>query len=332
MSLNQMLQQTQRLLREQKQEFSNPTDLVSYINNARREVALRTQCIRVVTSSSGVITGYSIASQGAGYSATAAVTVTAPDFPSGQLPYPNGLQATANPTVLVGEITQIDPVVGGVGYFEPTVTITDSTGTGAAASAIVQKINLLNQGQEQYLFSNIDLTGNPGCKSVYAVRGVALIYSGYRYSLEYMAWSRYQIYRAYPYSYQYTPAIYSQFGQGSNGSLYVYPLPSQALQAEFDCQCLPSDLIDDLSVEAIPDPWTDAVPYMAVHLAFLELQNYNAARMFLELYEKRALSYSQFTRIGRGSNPYGRPVWAGFMLGATALLSLLHHGAAAWFC
>lgn len=307
MSLNDMLQQTQRLLREQNQVFENPDDLRSYVNNARREIALRTQCIRVLTPSSGVITGYSIIAQGAGYSNTPTVSVSAPDFPSGQLPYPNGLPATAFPTVQSGEIVQVDPVVGGAGYFQPSVTITDPTGTGASAAAIVQKINLLNQGQEQYLFSNIDLSGNPGCKSVYAIRGMSIIYSGYRYSLEYMAWTRYQIYRAYPYSYQYTPSMYSQFGQGVNGSFFCYPLPSQALQCELDCQVLPIDLIDDQSFEAIPDPWTDAVPYMAAHLAFLELQNYNAARFFLELYEKRALSYSQFTRIGRGSNPYGRP-------------------------
>ena len=307
MALNQMLQQTQRLLREQNQVFENPTDLISYINNARREIALRTQCIRILTPSSGVITGYSITAAGSGYSNTPTVAVTAPDFPSGQLPNPNGLQATANATVISGQITQIDPVVGGDGYFQPTVTITDATGVGATASAIVSRINLLNQGQEKYNFSDIDLSGNPGCKSVYAVRGLSIIYSGYRYSLEYMAWTRYQLYRAYPYQYQYTPAIYSQYGQGANGTFFCYPLPSQNLQAELDCQCLPTDLVDDLSVEAIPEPWTDAVPYMAAHLAFLELGNMNNARMYLELYEKRALSYSQFTRIGRGSNPYGRP-------------------------
>lgn len=307
MSLNSMLQQTQRLLREQNQVFENPTDLISYINNARREIALRTQCIRILTSSSGVITGYSITAAGAGYTATPTVDVTAPDFPSGKLPYPNGLQATAFPTVINGEITQIDPVVGGAGYFQPTVTITDQTGTSAEASAIVQQINLLNQGQEVYPFSGINLSGNPGCKSVYAVRGISLIYSGYRYSLECLPFTRYQLYRAYPYQYQYTPAICSQYGQGTNGDFYFYPLPSQTIQAEWDCQCLPSDLVDDLSPEAIPDPWTDAVPYMAAHLAFLELGNFNMAKAYLDLYEKRALSYSQFTRIGRGVNPYGRP-------------------------
>lgn len=306
MPLFDMLQQTQRLLREQNQVFENPDDLIAYINNARREVALRTQCIRVLTPSSGVISGYSITAAGAGYSATPTVTVTAPDFPSGRLPNPNGLQATASATVLGGAIASIDPVVGGEGYFNPTVTITDTTGTGATARVIVQGINLLNQGQEVYPFSGIDLSFNPGCKSVYAVRGISLIYSGYRYSLECLAFSRYQIMRAYPYQYQYTPAICSQFKQGTQGDFYFYPLPSQSIQAEWDVQCLPSDLTDDQSVEAIPDPWTDAVPYMAAHLALIELQNYNAARFMFDLYEKRALFYSQSVRIGRSINPYGR--------------------------
>lgn len=307
MSLFSYLQQTQRLLREQNQVFENPDDLVSYVNNARREIALRTQCIRVLTPSAGSISTYSVTAAGTGYSQTPTVTVSAPDFPSGAMPSPNGLQATAQATVLGGVIASIDPLVGGTGYFQPTVTITDPTGTGATVSANVVGINLLNQGQEVYNFAAMDLSGNPGCGVIYAVRGMSIIYSGYRYSLERLAFSRYQIYRAYPYQYQYTPAIFSQFGQGANGSLYVYPLPSQALQAELDCQCLPSDLTDDQSVDAIPQPWDDAVPYMAAHLALIELQNYNAARFMLDLYEKRALSYSQFTRIGGGINQYGRP-------------------------
>ena len=310
MALFEMLQQTQRLLREQNQVFENPDDLIAYINNARREIALRTQCIRVLTPSSGIITGYTVTEPGTGYLTTAAptVTVTAPDFPSGMLPNPNGLQATAAATVAAdGTISAIDPVVGGEGYFQPTVTVDDPTsGTTATADAVVAGINLLNQGQEVYPFSGIDLTANPGCASVYFVRGMSIIYSGYRYSLEMLAFSRYQTYRAYPYQYQYTPAIMSQFGQGANGNLFVYPLPSQSLQAELDCQCLPSDLIDNQSFEAIPQPWTDAVPYMAAHLALIELQNYNAARFMMELYEKRALFYSQSVRIGRSINQYGR--------------------------
>ena len=307
MSLFDYLQPVQRLLREQNQVFENPDDLIAYINNARREIALRTQCVRVLTSSAGAISSYSITAAGSGYTNNPTLTVSAPDFPSGMLPFPNGDQATAGAIVQSGTIVQVDSTYGGAGYFQPTLEITDTTGTGATAEPVVVGVNLLNQGQEKYLFSDIDLSGNPGCASVYAVRGMSIIYSGYRYSLEALAWSRYQIYRAYSQQYQYTPAIMSQFGQGTNGSYFVYPLPSQALQAELDCQCLPSDLVDNQSVDVIPQPWTDAVPYMAAHLAMIELQNYNAAKFFLELYERRALSYSQFTRIGRSTNQYGRP-------------------------
>lgn len=307
MSLFDYLQPVQRLLREQNQVFENPEDLIAYVNNARREIALRTQCVRVLTSSAGAIASYSITAAGSGYTNAPTFTVSAPDFPSGMLPYPNGDQATASGIVQGGAIVQVDSSYGGAGYFQPTLTITDATGTGATATPVVVGVNLLNQGQEKYLFSDIDLSGNPGCEAVYAVRGISLIYSGYRYSLEALAWSRYQIFRAYPYQYQYTPAVMAQFGQGTDGSYFVYPLPSQSMQAELDCQCLPSDLVDNQSVDVIPNPWNDAVPYMAAHLAFLELGNLNAAKFFLELYERRALSYSQFTRIGRGTNQYGRP-------------------------
>ena len=306
MSLFEYQKQTQRLLREQNQVFENPEDLVSYINNARREIALRTQCVRVLTPSSGMISGYNF-TPGSGYSANPVVSVTPPDFPSGVLPYPNGLQATANATSQGGVIVSVDPVVGGYGYFQPVATITDATGHGATVTPIVVGINLLNQGQERYDFANIDLSGNPGCAAVYAVRGIAIIYSGYRYSPERLSWSRYQVYRAYPYQATYVPAICAQFAQGINGSLFFYPIPSQPLQTEWDCQCLPSDLIDNQSVDVIPQPWTDAVPYMAAHLALLELQNFNASKFMLDLYEKRALSYSQFTRIGGAVNQYGRP-------------------------
>jgi len=312
MALFDYLKQVQRLLREQNQTFSNVDDLTAYINNARREVALRTQCVRILTPSSGMILGYTVTNPGTGYSIVTppTVTVTAPDFPSGMGANPNGLQATASATVSAGgTIVSVDPVVGGEGYFAPTVTISNPvSGTTATATAVVGGITLLNQGQEVYPFSGIDLSANPGCESVYGVRGISIIYSGYRYSLECMAFSKYQTYRAYPYQYQYTPAIISQFGQGTNGNFFFYPLPSQSLQAEWDCQCLPSDLVDDQSVDVIPSPWKDAVPYMAVPLAYLELQNMNAAKFYLDLYEKRALFYSQSARIGRASNMYGRPL------------------------
>ena len=301
------LKDTQRFLREQKQAFINPQDLIAYVNRARREIAMRAQCIRVLTPISASITGWTVTAGGTSYSNTPTLTITAPDFPSGNLPYPNGAQATAQAVVQSGVITAIDSTYGGAGYFSPTMTITDTTGTGATATPTLTWINQLNQGQEVYRFSDVDLSMNPGCESVYFVRGISLLYNNYRFSLPMYSFTTYQaMVRQYPFQYQYIPTFASQFGQGTNGSLYLYPLPSQVYQCEYDCQCLPSDLTDDLSVEAIPQPWQDAVAFYAAHFAFLELQNYNAAKGMLDLYEKFAQRYSDYARVGRVVNPYGR--------------------------
>lgn len=303
------LQQVQRLLREQKQEFSNPEDLLSYINLARREVAGRTQCIRRLTPISGQIISTNLVSGGSGY-VSPVVTITTPDFPSGKLPNPNGLQATATALFSGGVITDVIIQNGGDGYFQPLITITDATGpgTGASATANLSPMNLLVQGQEQYPFSDIYLGDWPGVDCVHLVQGVSVIYANYRYSLPMYAFSVYQAQiRQYPYQYSYVPSFASQQGQGAGGVFFVYPLPSQTYQWEFDCFCLPTDMRLDNSIsEAIPQPWTDAVQYMAVSLAYGELQNFNVSKFYQAEFDRRTLGYSQQARPGRMTNPYGR--------------------------
>lgn len=305
--LNYYLKQTQRYLREAKQDWINPEDLIDYINRARKEVALRAECIRVLTPISGSIVSYDLTAGGSGYSGTPIITITPPDFPSGVAPYPQGRQATASATVLAGVITGVFSQDGGSGYFQPQVTITDPTGIGAAVTPTLSFINELNQGQEVYPFSGIDLSANPGCQSVFRVISISIIYSNYRYSLPVYPFSVYQAQiRQYPFQYEFVPVMASQFGQGASGSFYVYPLPSQTYQYELDCLCLPQALETDQSFEALPDPWIDAVPYFAAHLGYLELQNHNASNYFLTLFEKFLQGFSNAARRGRAVNPYGR--------------------------
>ena len=301
------MQDVQRFLREQRQELLNPADIISYINRARRDVAGFAQCVRRLTPSASFVKTIAVTAGGSGYSANPTVTISAPDFPSGYGSNPNGLQATATANVVGGVIASITVNVGGDGYFQPTVTITDSTGTGATATATVGTTNTANQGQEVYPFSSLDLSIWPGVDSVIGVRSVSIIYNNYRYSLPCYSFSTYQsMIRQYPFQYQYVPTFSSQFGQGADGSFYLYPLPSQTYQMEWDCQCLPSNLHDDQDVEVIPKPWQDAIAFYAAHLAFLELQNFNAAQGYLALYEKFVVRYSNQARIGRAVNPYGR--------------------------
>lgn len=303
------LKQTQRFLREQRQEFNNPEDLLVYVNRARREVAGRTQCIRRLTPISGQCVSVLVTAGGHGYVAPVA-TITAPDFPSGVLPFPSGKQATALVQMNGGVVTAIDVQEGGSGYFLPQITVTDSNGpgTGATGTVTISPINTLNIGQEVYNFSDIFLGNFPGVDSVHAIKSASVIYANYRYSLPMYAFSTYQsMIRQYPFQYQYVPTFCSQFGQGAGGSFYAYPLPSQTYQWEFDCFCLPQDMLIDNSIpEAIPQPWTDAVPYMAAQLAFMELQNFNSAKYYEQQFDKMTLGYSSQARPGRAVNPYGR--------------------------
>jgi hypothetical protein len=306
-SLNSHMKMVQRFLRDQSQEVMNPDTLRTFINEARREVAMRSQCLRVLPPISGAIATIPVTAGGSGYTAPV-VTISAPDSPSGQLPFPAGAQALATAVQVGGVITSINVAYGGSGYFQPTVTITDPHGTGASATAVTTLNNTLNANQEIYAFSNVDLSQFPGIASIYYVRGVSIIYANYRYSLPVYSFSVYQA-RIRQYSagsYTYVPTFGAQFGQGTSGSLYLYPPPSQAYQMEWDCQCLPQDLLDDQSVEAIPDPWTDAVPYYAAHLAMIEMQNWNSARAFEDRFDDRMHRFGAYTRPGRATNPYGR--------------------------
>lgn len=306
-SLNTYLKQVQRFTRDANQLLLNPEDLTDYINQARREVAMRAQAIRVLTPVSGAIVSGTIESGGTGYTNPSAI-ISPPDSPSGALPFPNGAQATALVTQTGGVITDIQIAFGGAGYFQPTITITDPTGSGADIRLTTTVNNTLNQGQEQYDFPNIDVSQFPGVKSVYSVRSISVLYTNYRYSLPVYSFSTYQaMIRQYVGgTYQYVPSFASQLGRGTNGSLFLYPLPSQTYQLEFDCMCLPSDLTTDADWEAIADPWVDAVPFYAAFLAFMELQNHQAARSLLELFDQRMMRFGGYVQPGRVTNPYGR--------------------------
>ncbi len=306
-SLNDYLQQCQRLLRDQRQELFNPGDMTSYINRSRREVAMRSQCLRVLTPVSGAVTAASIVATGSGYSSSPTITITAPDFPSGGTINPTGAQATASAVVQSGTISSVDITYGGAGYFQPSASITDSAGSGASVTLTVSNPNVLVAGQEVYKFSDVDLTAFPGVDSIFMIKSISILYSNYRYSLPVYAFSEYQAkLRRYPFSYQWVPTCATQFGQGADGSFMVYPIPSQAYQFELDCFCTPSDLTTNLSDEALPLPWTEAVPFGALYYAFLEIQNYNVAKFMNDQFDLFMNRYSTYARPGRMVNPYGR--------------------------
>lgn len=300
------LKDTEGLLRDRNQRSMNTDDLVGYINRARRYLALRTQSIRILPPVSGSIVSITVTAGGSGYTNPQA-TISAPDFPNGQVLYPGGAQATAIAQQIDGQVYSVGVTFGGFGYFQPSVTITDPTGSGATATAQVSPILTVNPFQEIYNFSDFPLSESPGVKSVFAIFSGSIIFNNFRYMLLNYPWTQYQaLIRSYPQQYYYVPTVMSQYGQGTAGSMYLYPLPNALYQWEADCLCLPTDLYDDEDYEALPEPWTDAVPYFAAHMSYLELQNFNMARGMLELWKEMTHGYSDGARPRLLVNPYGR--------------------------
>lgn len=308
MPLFDYMRDTQRLIRDSRQEQIDPGDLVIYVNKARREVAMRSMCVRLLTPISGSIMGISVTAAGGSYT-NPSVTISTPDFPSGQGLFPNGAQATAQATEVGGTIAAVNVTLGGYGYFKPIITINDPTGSGA--TAVVNQMSFINQlsrGLEVYPFSAVDLSAFPGYGSIYMVKSLSVVYANYRYSLPCYSFSTYQaMIRQYTAGvYQYVPTFCAQYGRGTAGSFYVYPLPSQQYQFELDSFCLPQDLETDQDVDVIPQPYTDAVPFLAAYYAANEMQAFNNARYFKNEFDEWVKRYGGYTLPGRVSNPYGR--------------------------
>lgn len=307
--LNDYLRQCQRFIRDAGQQLVDVADLIEYINKARRDLAGVSQCIRVSGPISAGMSGIQVTAGGTGYKSTDTLVISAPDSPSGAAPWPSGRQATGGFTVnpVTGAITSVNLIDGGDGYFQPTASIVSATGSGSTLVCTTPKISATITNQEVYNFKDQNLEYFPGVGAIIAVRSVAIIYANYRYVLPKYSWSSYQAFiRQYPRQYYYVPTMCAQFGQGENGSLYLYPIASQPYLMEWDCTCLPQDLNTNQDVEAIPYPWNDAVPMLAAAYAFLELQNLNAANYYIQLYEKFLNRFSIAARPSQIVNPYGR--------------------------
>lgn len=308
-SMNDYLQDVQTFCRDSKQDMFDPGDILKSVNRARREIALRTQCLRILPDISAACVTCSVVAGGSGYSSSPTITLSAPDFPSGFGPFPGGDQATA--AVIVdsgtGAIASASIDYGGAGYFQPIASITDASGSGASITVQTAAINVLNANQERYAFADVDLSNFPGVESIFAVQSISVIYANFRYSLPVYSFSEYQAkIRNFPFQYTYVPSFATQFGQGTGGSFFVYPLPSQTYQYELDAYCLPSNLVTNLSPEALPEPWTDMVAFLAAHYSYLEIQNANMARFYWDMFKEKLSVFSNAARTSRVVNIYGR--------------------------
>lgn len=268
-------QEVQQLLGDTKGERFNIADITSYINRARGRVASKTQCIRLLPPSSGSFATMTVGAGGSGYTAPPTVTITAPDA------YGVGFtQATATATVAGGAVTGF--VLGnvGTGYVNPGISITGGGGSGARANFTLTPFLATIPNQEVYTFSaaNAFIPTGLGIASILALQTIAVSWGSNKPVLQQCDWSGFQAYcRSLNLASTNWPTVWAQYAQGVAGSVYLFPIPSQVSQMDWDCYCLPIALGTDADVEAIPYPFTEGVPYYAAYLAYMGAQQKDMA-------------------------------------------------------
>jgi hypothetical protein len=81
------------------------------------------------------------------------------------------------------------------------------------------------------------------------------------------------------------PQLWAQLGSGLAGQIFLYPDPSANASLTVDANWVPVALTSDSTPEALPLPWTQAVPYYAAYLAYLYAQRSEDANEMWQLYE-----------------------------------------------
>lgn len=297
MALTTYQQDTQRLLHDPSGTYFSLSDLTTYINDARNQIALESQCVRVLVC--GVISSIGVTAGGASYSAATTVAATG-----------SGMGAVLTPNRSGGAITSVTVVAGGTSWdATTTVAATDTAGSGATFTVTQVGNNLTVVNQEIYTYASRNAAAaaiNSGISSIIGVMGVSVSWGSMKPTLQRRAWNDFQAYyRAWTTGYQGQPAVWAQYGQGLGGSLYLCPIPSQIMNMDWDCFCTPIPLVDDTTAEAISYPWTGAVKYYAAYLAYANSQRETDAAAMKALYDgkmKTARASSESTFI---PNPYG---------------------------
>ena len=96
------------------------------------------------------------------------------------------------------------------------------------------------------------------------------------------------------------PKIWSQYGQGVDGTFYLSPVPDQNYTLSVDSICYPAELKTDADPEVIPYLWTDAIAYYALYLGLLAMQTGGSTAESDKMYQR----YEQYVaRARRAATP-----------------------------
>jgi hypothetical protein len=250
------------------------------INAARRHVATQGECVRVLLSG-GVVTSLVVNSVGSGIT-----NGTWPLVFGGV-----GQQTFGTATVSGGAVAGVVLTRGGWGWVAgpPTVSLPAAAGgSGFICTATVDNSASTVPNQEFVNFSTLNQLAvlTPGVLKVIGINAIACQWgagSVYKPTLQKRTWSWFQAHaRVYSTSALNFPSYWSKYTQGDVGNFYLFPIPSQVMSMDIDAICLPIDLVDDTTIEAVPNTFTDAVAYYAAHLCYLNSSRATDAERMLQ--------------------------------------------------
>ena len=268
MVLSDYLTDTSALLRDTNYQFTSQAQMTRWINQARSQVAKVTGCLRFLVAGQSPFGG---AAQ-----------------PGSMIP--GGFQPGSIP-----------------GNFPSTNNIAPATTLNSFSTI---------PGVEMYPFAFAQpylQAQYQGVKAVIDVINVAVSWGGIRPTLAWMPWEDLQAYaRSYNVGVTSYPFCWATNGDGENAQLWLFPIPTQQNPAsgemEWDCFCVPTDLISDNDYDAIPSGFQGAVKYYAAKLCYLASQRQGIADYYQGLFEQHLGVDRTATNRGKVPNYYDNGV------------------------
>ena len=128
-----------------------------------------------------------------------------------------------------------------------------------------------------------------GCAAIMDVATVSVSWAGsVRPTLDFIPWEQLQAYaRAYATLVESYPYYAACMNDGENGEIWLFPVPSFAMEMEWYVYATPKDLATDDDYDAIPAGMRNAVPYGAAQYAYLSKQMFGQAEMMEGMFRER---------------------------------------------
>lgn len=262
-TLDWYLNDTSALLHDQAYSFTSEAQLTRWVNEARRQAAQRTGCIRRLVS---------------GQSAFGASAQAGSAIPGGMQP---GALPNAAPNAQFNATTNSFQTIPNVerypyqGFVNPALKA-QYAGVKAVIDTIACSVTW-----------GAGVNGSP------------------RPSLAWLPWEDLQAYgRAYATLVTSYPYWWSVYNDGEFGEIWMFPVPSFAMEMELDVFCVPLDLNTNDDFDAIPDGFTNAIKFGAASLAYLTSRRYAQAQIMANQFADRLGVARVAVDMGKTDNFY----------------------------